>query len=258
MQVRLASRNHYRLDKIMQNETPKTVKSSHPQKSFSQYLIESNFKLLIFFGKSMQFFGMRPVIGFLLGVAALYGYALYKPLPFIVDTLEAEPILLQGKVRTLEEQPLESFEIGILASRHGPFENGSFSIRVPHKQKYDILVWTPGYKVFKTYGDRNVVNEGGNNYSLKENLPAFPANLGIVQGTVKDQDERSIEGYVKIAEQIVKIDSNGNYRLKEIPLGQLKIRVFEDVAGKLLYEDDINVQLRDPTPKDITIVKESR
>jgi hypothetical protein len=239
--------------------------SQHSKKSFAEYLIESDIKLLVFTGKSMHYFGMNVVIGFIAGMVVIYTYALFKPLPYtegvrekeIVTRPEKEVIFLQGKVLTLEDKPLNSYEIGVLESRHGPIvdNQGEFAIKVPHKEKYDILVWTPGYKVFKLYGDQNIVKNEGGRYSLNNDLRAFPTNLGILEGTVIDQDGRPVAGYVEIAGKIVKIESNGGFRLTSIPLGESTVFVCEDINGKILYKKDISVQLTAPTPFPIIVKK---
>jgi len=233
--------------------------SQHSKKSFAEYLIESDLKLLVFIGKSMKYFGMNVVIGFIAGMVVIYTYALFKPLPYTAGVPERgrEVICLQGKVLTLEDSPLDSFEIGVLESRHGPIvdKQGEFAIKVPHKEKYDILVWTPGYKVFKLYGDQNIIRDAGGGYSLNNDLRAFPTNLGILEGTVIDQDERPVAGYVEIAGKIVKIESNGRFRLTAIPLGEVTVTVRETVNGPILYEKEINVQLTAPTPLPIIVKK---
>lgn len=111
------------------------------KKSFVQYLIESEIRPLIFIGKTMQYFGTKVVVSFVFGVLILYGYALFKPLPYA--TSHAKTILLHGKVINGEEKPLTDFVIGVLESKHGPIkrEDGSFSIEVPLKSKYSFIIW---------------------------------------------------------------------------------------------------------------------
>jgi len=109
------------------------------RKSFSTFLIESDFKPLVFAGRCMQYFGVGTVIGVFVGAVFVYGYANFRPLPLIV--LPKPPI---------EEQ----FEIGVLANAYrGPFQapDGSFSIQVPEAEKgqYLITLWNAGYQKFK-------------------------------------------------------------------------------------------------------------
>jgi len=68
----------------MQEDTTGANKSSEPpKKPFIQFLIESDIKLLVFIGKSTQYFGKREVICFFLGAITVYIYALFQPLPWI-------------------------------------------------------------------------------------------------------------------------------------------------------------------------------
>lgn len=238
----------------MGSDEPKPAKPLHDRKSLTEYLIQTDIKWLVLAGKSMRYFGTGPVVAFLLGITLTYGYALFKPLPYTVGVHEVpQMISIQGKVLTEENQPMKSFEIGVLASRHGPFEGGTFNINVPYRDKYNILVWTIGYGVFKLYGDKKyVATEKGN---VLEDLASFPADLGIVEGTVKNQDERAISGYVEIADIIKPIEPDGHFKVVAIPLGKLKLRVLKAAKGPVLHEEDINVQLTMPTPYTPIVVK---
>jgi len=250
----------------MQEDVHSPNKSSQATKKFlAQYLIESDFKPLVFVGKSMQYFGTRTVIvfflGLFIGVISVYGYALSKQsLPFVKVT----KITLRGKVKTIEGQPLKAFNIGILDSRHGPFESedGSFEVRVPFKETYSIVVWPlSGYYPVKLYGDQYVTKKKDGGYLLGVPLRAFPSNLGIIEGTAKDQNGAAIKGYVEVEgkmKKIIKIQSDGYFRLTDIPLGKAMIRVMKDVSGPELYKDSINVELSGPTAQNITVKMENQ
>ena len=253
----------------MREDVHSSNKSSQATKtSFAQYLIESDFKYLVFIGKSMQYFGKRTLIvfslGLFLGAVSVYGYALSKQsLPFLKPSPEIKKIVLRGEVKTTEGEPVEAFSIGILDSRHGPFESeyGSFEVRVPFKQTYSIVVWPPsGYYPVKLYGDQHVTKKEDGGYSLGAPLRAFPSNLGIVEGTAKDQNEVPIKGYVEVEgtmKKIIRIQPDGYFRLTDIPLGKAMVRVIEDVNGRELYKDSINVELSGPTSQDITVKMEN-
>lgn len=241
----------------MEDDRKKRVESSPSNNPLAEFLIESGWKPLVLIGNGMKYFGLGPVLGFLLGIgvtAAGHYFGLYKLPPHPVPPPEKVPIHVQGRVLTLENKPLKSFEVGILVDKQGPFDNGAFDISVPQKDRYDILVWTPGYKFFKLYGGRSLVTKHGK-HSL-EDLAGFPANLGIVEGTIKDHNGAPVAGYVEIAKKVIRTDDKGYFRSSDIPLGQLKVLVRRTGDGPVLHEEDIDVQLTDPTPhKEIIIRK---
>ena len=55
--------------------------------------------------------------------------------------------------------------------------------------------------------------------------------------------------------RIVKIESNGCFRLIAIPLGEATVTVRETVNGPILYKKEINVELTAPTPLPIIVKK---
>jgi hypothetical protein len=198
----------------------------------------------------MQYFGTSAVVGFLLGALVVYGYAMFKTLPGTPLIRQERKVSLQGNVLTNDNMPLKGFKIGILESHaHGPFrtENGSFNIRVPYKDKYSVVVFPiNGYYPMMYYGDQNtrVENEG---YLLTEPLRNFPINLGIAEGKVVDQNGNHFRGYAEIGGKLVKIDQDGFFRIKDIPLGEVKIRVYSE-NNELFYEEDVKIQAATPTP----------
>jgi len=62
-----------------------------PKKSFSQYLIDTEIFPFPLLGKSIQYFGPKEVIAFLLGAAAVYAYSFYKPLPLSKSPVAPAP-----------------------------------------------------------------------------------------------------------------------------------------------------------------------
>ena len=139
------------------------------RKSFSTFLIESDFKPLVFAGRCMQYFGVGTVIGVFVGAVFVYGYANFRPLPLIVlpkppietptpaptqPPVQPKTVWLHGVVTNNDKPVKEQFEIGVLANAYrGPFQapDGSFSIQVPEAEKgqYLITLWNAGYQKFK-------------------------------------------------------------------------------------------------------------
>lgn len=153
-----------------------------PKKSFSQYLIDTDIFPLPLLGKSIQYFGAKEVIAFLLGVAAVYVYSFYKPLPLLkppdapsaqTAPTEAKMIDLHGSVSTLQNKPLTDFQVAVMSNTVFPVttSDGTFAIQVPLQQKYSLVVWEPGNPRMKVYGNLDV--EMVNN-QYKVDLPAFP------------------------------------------------------------------------------------
>jgi hypothetical protein len=162
--------------------------SAPPKKSFSQYLIDTEIFPLPLLGKSIQYFGPKEVIAFLLGVAAVYAYSFYKPLPLLkppaapsaqtaptVQTAptEAKMIDLHGSVSTLQNKPLTDFQVAVMSNTVFPVttSDGTFAIQVPLQEKYSLVVWEPGNPRMKVYGNLDV-EMVHNQY--KVDLPAFP------------------------------------------------------------------------------------
>jgi hypothetical protein len=135
------------------NRPSHNVKTNHTseKKSFDNFLIKSGIKPLVFVGQCAQYFGFLTVVAFLVGAAAVYGYALFRPLPYSKAS-QAEPlkkVWLHGKVKDNAKPRNGEFEIGVLATRQGPFEDGSYAIEVPESARYEVTLWNPGYKEFK-------------------------------------------------------------------------------------------------------------
>ncbi len=156
--------------------------------------------------------------------------------------------------------PYDEFFVGVFDEEYGPFvsEDGAFSVQMPLNDKYSILIWGINRETFKLYGEvRADLTDKEGEYSLGT-LGGFPKDLGLLEGTVKDEDETPIRGYVEVAGQIVPIKSDGTFQLKNIPLGKITLKVFgktPDGKGPELYKEDITVYLNAPTSKDIFVVK---
>lgn len=148
-----------------------------PSKSFSQLLIESDIKPLVFIGRCIRFFGIKYVIVFFLGALFIWVLALFYPLPgytifYRQNGIKQNDILLHGNVKIKKEEGgLEPFKneflLGVLlGSRRGPFNDiekadGSFSVEVPLLKKYNIVVWDEEFSNFKYFGDRDVKKVDG-------------------------------------------------------------------------------------------------
>lgn len=139
-------------------------------KSFLQILIESDIPYVPTIGKCIQLFGKYAIV-FLLGIIFLWAVALRFPLPLynILYKSEIKPkeILIHGNVKIEKEGGLEDYEesflIGVfVGDLHGPLNNnvqadGSFSVEVPFKRKYNIVIWDSKFSNFiKYFGDRTV------------------------------------------------------------------------------------------------------
>ena len=174
---------------------------------------------------------------------------------------EARKIWLHGKVESNEGKPLDKFKIAIVEEQHGPFPNtkdGSFRILVPRKEKYSILVWPPeGFYPSQFWGDVPAT-ESGDTFQLGTTLSGFPVNLGIVEGKVLYADQAPVEGYIEIDGTTSKINSDGSFSIKNIRLGKSKIRVRkkEDINAPILLEEEFDVQVSGPTPKNVNVLRQ--
>lgn len=232
--------------------------SSGPQQTdkntFAKFLIDSGYNPLAFLGKCMKYFGAKAVIVFFIGAASVYLYALFRPLPFVEN--ESPCVTLKGEVRTLDGQPLtEDFQVGILEDIYGPFksESGSFSLLVSKRETYGVVVWNRSYNTFKLYGDMRAERKE-NHYELEDSI-VFPTGLGRVEGEVKDKDGRPVKGTVAAGGRCATIREDGQFELTHVPLGKVTLSV-KDAKQQSLYEEEILLDLTQPTPKYISIMKE--
>ena len=160
--------------------TPRSVETSDSNtvlgKSLALFLIGTGVGPLVLVGKSMQSFGLLPVIGFILGAGLVYGYAFVKPLPWVPDrtvtirpmpTPSPEPdqvrIQLHGTVEDSDGQPMkEPFMVGVLLKQLGPLRNsdGSFAIDVPKNTSYDLALWNVGAQRVQVYNGYPAKRDG--------------------------------------------------------------------------------------------------
>jgi hypothetical protein len=230
-------------------EFPQSPQDS--RRSINEYLIKSNKWYLHLLGIGIQFFGLKAVIGFLLGMVAVCIYAGFKPLPFYAQRPEQKTVSLSGTVMTYEEEPLDCYHIGILDKLYPSFQtkDGSFNIKVPRKEKYDIAIWSGDLRIAQIYTGREAaqVLDRKDAYTLKRPLPGFPQNLGIVEGKVTYPNGAGCEGYVEIAGKTKKTDVDGSFLITGIPIGKVMLRVYENLNEKALCEQPITVELTGPT-----------
>ena len=155
------------------------------RKPFSAFLIDTGFWPLAFAGRCMQQFGLGAVVGFVLGAACVYGYAVVKPLPYAKPTAnqsgqptppaQLKTVQLRGLVRDSLGRPVkEPFTVGVLAKQLGPVQNseGSFALEVPQSNSYDVALWnSETVRVFNGFA----AEQDGNGYRLQQALPFLQA-----------------------------------------------------------------------------------
>ncbi len=174
----------------MQNRTSveKNNRAAHktgraPKKGLAEFLLETNFTPLVIIGKCVQQFGWGAVAGFLIGAAAVYGYAVVvRPLPYAKSEPAATPapvvaaalpktVQLRGRVRDGKGSPMnERFWVGVLAKQLGPVQNsdGTFTLEVPQSSSYDVALWTSErINIYNGFA----AEQDGNSYRLMEALP---------------------------------------------------------------------------------------
>lgn len=146
-------------------------------------LIETNVGILVTLGRCLKRFGPKPLVGFVVGVACMYGYAVYKPLPYVkgktettdqapVAPVEIKTVQLHGRIRGADDKPVKGlFAVGVLMNQFGPSQtvDGSFVLKVPQSETYNFAYWTTDdEKVRVSYG--NIAEKDGNGYRLQNPL----------------------------------------------------------------------------------------
>jgi hypothetical protein len=229
--------------------------------TFSTVLKQSDISYLKLLGSIMDFFGVKPVVAFLLGISATYAYAEVRgDLPpyfpgTSLSTTSPEPktITLNGVVESLEDKPLEEFSIGVVKTQQFTSPKGAFQLEVPEKGQYQFLVWQPGSNTYRVYGYQKPEEKGNGQYKLPFPLGKFPTKLGFVVGTAKDVHENPIKGVVEIEGMTAPIDAQGNFTLMNIPVGKTKIRVLPNADTQQVWEEDLQIDLSGPTSREITV-----
>lgn len=150
------------------------------QKSISTILKKSQYWPLTLLGHCIQYFGISAVAGALVGAAAVYGYAFFRPLPLTPVARQSSTVRLHGTVRGSEDKPMkDEFYVGVLASQTGPVQSsdGSFVLEVPKSDAYDVALWGGGtVKVFQSVD----ADPDGSGYRLLYSLPFVPKTVSNV------------------------------------------------------------------------------
>ena len=150
------------------------------KETISTILKKSEYWPLTLLGHCVHYFGVSAVAGALVGAAAVYGYAFFRPLPFIPVATQSNTIKLHGTVLGLENKPMkDEFYVGVLASQLGPLQNsdGSFVLEVSKSDAYDVALWNTGkVKVFQRF----VADPDGSGYRLQQSLPFVPKTVSSV------------------------------------------------------------------------------
>jgi hypothetical protein len=186
------------LDSHRKQHGPRSAKTLNANtalgKSLPLFLIKTEIGPFVLTGKCMQYFGLKTVISFVLGATLVYGYAFFKPLPYLAKPLSesaavvatqppvkseppAKEIRLHGVVQDRNGHPVkEEFMVGVLLKRFGPLRNvdGSFAIDVPKSSSYDLALWNMGGKMVQVY-DGYYVERDGDGYILPPML--FPETI---------------------------------------------------------------------------------
>jgi hypothetical protein len=164
-----------------------------------------------------------------------------------------ERVWLRGKVESSEGKPLEKFRIG-LVELNGPFPNtdGTYRILAQRRQKYSVLIVPEQGFYPLLFFDGVPAKTSGGTFEL-DTFTGFPVNLGIVEGTVSSASSASFNGYVEVGGAYAKINQDGTFRVKNIPIGLTKIRIREKVGGPVKREEDVTVQVTGPTLKNVTV-----
>lgn len=228
-------------------------KNANRSKTITNFLLDSEIKPLVFAGKSLQYFGPGVTIAFFLGILLTYTYALFKPLPYISKS-PPETVTLTGKVTSeINEKPIQGFEIFIVETKDGPYHDGIFSIEVAKKKQYNIVVrdrYSLNYYMFAGYGTDKI----NDNYNLKRELK-IPTNLGALKGKVIDQNGDPFKGYVQIYEDPIKIDDQGDFFIKNIPLGKVRIQFKKSINEPAIKQQTVKLDLDTVTPLEFIVTQ---
>ena len=140
--------------------------ASRERRSLATFLKESDLKILVFVGKSMDFFGTRAVLAFLFGGFLVWGYALFEQLPYagrfaknpmgpvVASAKTTEPpkqekIRIKGTVTTDGTTVVKApFQVGVVEDVSGEFTqgNGNFYLELPRQSTYKVAFWKANYE----------------------------------------------------------------------------------------------------------------
>ncbi|HMH42436.1 MAG TPA: hypothetical protein VK557_03055 [Pyrinomonadaceae bacterium] len=163
------------------------------KKTFTQFMLDSDVKPVVFVGKCVQYFGWGAVAGFLLGSVSVYGYALIRPLPYAkaatqpivqpaVTTAVAQssPVRLHGYMTDANNRPFtERFWVAVVAKQHGPEFNaqGSYEMEAPQSDCYDVMFWKMEGTVHQV--TNQCAEKDGSGYKLDLRMPSEEARVAV-------------------------------------------------------------------------------
>jgi hypothetical protein len=202
------------------------------QKSFPDFLRDTNWRPLIIIASGLEFFGSRIVISFLLGSllggSAIYAYSQIPSLPFYkllfsgtaTQLPKPEEITISGQVNDWQEHPIQQATAYLVPRYEAerflkPVINGKVDFKVP-KGRYVVFVATSSHS---TYTE---ISETAKTPYFNIKIPPEAANL---QGKVIDENKRlkkdifvCIHGGQLPEERCTKTDKDGNYTFTAIPI----------------------------------------
>lgn len=217
-------------------------------------MIDTGIWPLVLIGRSMNQFGAGPVIGFVIGAAAVYGYARIAPEHFTVAAAPAPPadvkkVLIEGRLESGQNQSIKDQDVfvGIFQSVSGPIsvKDGSFTMTAPLMDEYHLAVWTADGKTVKFFTQR--VDEDHGRYSFASVFP-FTTDFGVLQGTVKDSNGAPFNGWAEVAGKRVRV-TDGQFLLRNVPLGKTQIE-FRNTQNEPVSKQDVQFELNETTPGD--------
>jgi hypothetical protein len=227
------------------------------QKSFPDFLRDTNWRPLIIFASGLEFFGSRIVISFLLGSllggSAIYAYSQIPSLPFYkllfsgtaTQLPKPEEITISGQVNDWQEHPITDATAYLVPRYEAerflkPVINGKVDFKVP-KGRYIVFVATPSHS---SYAE---ISETAKTPYFNIKIPPEAANL---QGKVIDENKRlkkdifvCISGGSLAEKRCTKTDKDGNYLFTAIPVHTRDLGYFtieEQKSGQavqILVED---------------------
>ena len=178
---------------VAKNRNRSSVKTEPSKKgSTAQFLKDTGFGPLVILGKCIEQFGLRAVLGGLLGAMSVYGYDVVKGLPYgkavitqvvpISQPSQPKTVQLHGKVRDGSGSPVnQRFWVGVLAKQLGPVQNsdGTFSLEVPQSSSYDVALWTSeSINIYTGFP----AEQDGSGYKLLQALPFLtPASTASLE-----------------------------------------------------------------------------
>jgi hypothetical protein len=215
-----------RKDNHMKEPNPHSDVTEKSRKgSFAAYLINSGYKPLVFIGKSMEYFGLRTIIAFIVGVMVTYAYSQIDKAPYH-DVLfnkhptqkSSEMMEISGFVKDWNGNPLSNATAYIVpSSNQVPIIDGKAKYTVP-KGYYKVLVSTHQSSKYAMF---DVWENKPDTYSFDLQMPP---GVGSLHGKVVDRHGTPKQGKFvcifggSVTSRVCKqTDSKGEYLFDDIP-----------------------------------------